>query len=223
MPEEEVAKPAESGAEDSGPEEETESKSIPESSEKSDDEVTSGAGDKPAQDVSTPKQGGENSAELKRLSRSIGMAMPSNRFRVFLGQGAIPPVTEKKHFVARLKNLDRIEVVILEGDHDQADKNEFVGEVGLANVKIREDGRAEIEVDFMLGDKGMLSVILSDRIGGAEGIGRFILPQFRGEIGDGSDITGLPVEELSKKIDLLEQQMQLLEEELKVRREREKS
>jgi len=156
----------------------------------------------------------------RRLAKSIGMAMPSNRFRVFLGRGAIPPVSEKKHFVARLRSVDRVEIVILEGDEDQADRNEFVGEIGLSNVKLREDGRAEIEVEFTIGDKGILTVVVLDRVSGTESVGRFVSPQFADETRPDADLGGIPVEELSQKIDLLEQQMQLLKGELMVRRER---
>ncbi len=156
----------------------------------------------------------------RRLAKSIGMAMPSNRFRVFLGRGAIPPVSEKKHFVARLRSVDRVEIVILEGDEDQADRNVFVGEIGLSNVKLREDGRAEIEVEFTIGDKGILTVVVLDRVSGTESVGRFVSPQFADETRPDVDLGGIPVEELSQKIDLLEQQMQLLKGELMVRRER---
>lgn len=158
--------------------------------------------------------------QVKRLVRSVGMAMPSDRYRIFLGHGAIPPVTEKKHFVARLRKLDRLEVVVLEGDDDKASGNDFVGEVGLGNVKLREDGRAEIEIEYSLDDKGILTIFIYDLIGRIESHARFLLPQFAPSLDAVVDVSGLPVEELSQKISLLEEQMQLLKGELTVRRER---
>jgi molecular chaperone DnaK (HSP70) len=159
--------------------------------------------------------------QLKRLAKSIGMAMPNNRFRVFLGRGAIPPVSEKKHFVARLRRRDRVEVIVLEGDSELANENKFVGEAGLTNVTLREDGRAEVEIEFALDDKGYLAVTLVDRLSGTEGIARFQPPQFVTELEGEADLSNLPATELSQKIDLLEQQMQLLKGELAVRKARE--
>jgi molecular chaperone DnaK (HSP70) len=157
---------------------------------------------------------------VKRLLKSIGMEMPSNRYRVFLGQGVIPPVSEKKHFVARLKNLDNVSITILEGDEDKADTNVYVGEVGLTNIKLRKDNRAEVEIEFSLSENGALTVKLIDRIGETESMARFVLPQFSQEALCGTELSGIPVEQLAGKIDLLEQQMQLLKGELSVRRER---
>jgi len=167
-----------------------------------------------------PARGGK--PLIVRLERSIGMVMPANKVRKFLGSGAIPPVSERKHFVARLKHLDRIDVIVVEGDNESADKNVIVGEVGLTNIKLREDGRAEIEIDFTLDDKGMLIVTLIDRLTKTDCFARFVLPQFSSEKIDDAEISQVPVSELSQKIDLLEQQMKLLKGELSVRRERDK-
>lgn len=160
---------------------------------------------------------------IVRLMRSIGMVMPSNRVRKFLVKGAIPPVNERKHFVARLKHLDRIEVLIVEGDEELADRNVVVGEVGLTNIRLREDGRAELEIDLALDENGMLIVTLTDRLSNIDCFGRFTLPQFSTEKVADAEISQVPVSELSWKIDLLEQQMKLLKGELAVRRERENS
>ena len=170
-----------------------------------------------------PGQAGKKSKpHIIRLARSLGMVMPSNRVRKFLGRGAIPPVSERKHFVARLKHLDKIEVVIVEGDDEQADKNVVVGEVGLSNIRLREDGRAEVEVDFTLEDQGMLVVTVTDRLTTTDCYARFVLPQFNTEQVSETEISHIPVSDLSQKIDLLEQQMMLLKGELTVRRERDK-
>jgi molecular chaperone DnaK (HSP70) len=158
---------------------------------------------------------------IRRLMKSVGMAMPSNRVRVFLGVNSIPPVSEKKQFVARLRKVDRIDISVLEGNEEAADKNLFVGELGLTNVKLRADGRAEIEVDYSLDEKGYLTVTIMDRLGNTEAIGRFPLPQFISDLQTQEDLSRLPVKELAEKIDLFEQQMQLLKGELTVRRERE--
>ena len=70
-------------------------------------------------------------------------------------------------------------------------------------------------------EKGTLEVSLTDQEGGAGGVTRFPLSQDeRQDVGE-ADYEGLPVAELSEKIDLLEQQMQVLKGELAVRREKE--
>ncbi|MCX6645179.1 MAG: Hsp70 family protein [bacterium] len=173
---------------------------------------------KPAQKPVRKSAHAKAARKIKRLDRSVGMEMPSDRYRAFLGTGAIPPVSEKKHFVATLNNLDNLRVTVLEGDSDKASENVLVGEVGLSNITLREDGRAEVEIDFTLDEKGMLSVSLTDRISNTEGYGKFVLPQFMAELTDRIELKGLPVEQMSRKIDLLEQQISVLKGELEVRR-----
>jgi molecular chaperone DnaK (HSP70) len=159
----------------------------------------------------------------KRLERSVGMEMPGNRYRIFLGVGTIPPVAERKHFVAKLKSLDKLSVTVLEGDKENADENIFVGEAGLGNFTLREDGKAEIEIEYALDDKGFLTITLADRITNTESYSKFALPQFMDEMTERIELNGLPVEQLSIKIDLLEQQISLLKGELEVRRVKDNS
>ena len=175
----------------------------------------------PKKKKAAKKQAAKTGKSVRRLARSVGMAMPSNKVRTFLGNSVIPPVVERKHFVARLRKLDRIDITILEGDDENADRNVFVGELGLTNIKLRVDSRAEVEIEFSLDAKGYLTVKLTDKIGETESTGKFFLPQFQGDVNSG-DLGSLPVKELAEKIDLFEQQMQLLKGELEVRREREK-
>ncbi len=155
---------------------------------------------------------------ITRLKRSVGIGLPSGKYRIFLGRGAIPPVTESKTFVARLKKVDTVEIAIFEGDEETVESNEFVGEVGLKGVKLREDEKAEIEISFILDTTGTLVISLADKIGGVDGIARFVMPQFGGLVKGSIDFNSLPVEELSLKIDLLDEQMGLLKGELSVRR-----
>jgi len=159
-------------------------------------------------------------AVIKRLGKSIGISLPRNRYRVFLGKGAIPPVSETKQFVAPLAEINKVRIRILEGDDDQADRNEFLGEIGINGIRLREDGKAELELEFSLNATGILMVRLSDRIGEAECMARFSLSHFRKEMHDEADISSIPVDELAKKIDLLEQQMQTIKGEIEVRREK---
>ncbi len=213
--EEQSAETPEEGDSQSATAEKSESGSLEQSGGASAAEAASKSpSEKPADDKA------ETRSHVRRLRRSVGMAMPNNRYRVFLGRGAIPPVSEKKHFVARLKKLDRLQVVILEGDENDASNNEYVGEVGLGNLKLRQDGRAEIEIEYSLSDKGILSVALYDKIGRIDSIAKFVLPQFAAGLPRTESLAELPVNELSMKIDVLEQQMQLLKGELAVRREK---
>jgi molecular chaperone DnaK (HSP70) len=157
---------------------------------------------------------------IRRLEKSIGIGLPRNKYRIFLGRGIIPPASETKQFVAPLAEINKVRIKVLEGEEDQADKNEFLGEIGISNIRLREDGKSELEIEFSLSATGMLTIRLSDRIGETEGVARYMLHQFRRETAGDIDLNSLPIEELSKKIDLLEQQMLLLKKELEVRRER---
>lgn len=170
---------------------------------------------KKAPESSSKKSGKQQNK--RRLERSVGMEMPGNRYRIFLGVGTIPPVAERKHFVAKLKNLDRLSVTVLEGDKENADENILVGEIGMGNFTLREDGKAELEIEFALDEKGFLKITLADRITDTESYSMFALPQFMDEMSERVELNGLPVEQLSVKIDLLEQQISLLKGELEVR------
>jgi molecular chaperone DnaK (HSP70) len=157
---------------------------------------------------------------VRRISSSIGIGLPRNKYRVFIGKGAIPPLNEIKQFVAPLADIDKVRIKIIEGDNESADKNLYVGEIGINNIKLREDGKAELELDFSLNASGILTVRLRDRIGNLEGVARFVPHQFRkAPIQDEPEISRLPIEELNKKISLLEEQMQALKGELEVRGE----
>jgi hypothetical protein len=170
--------------------------------------------------VERPRPDAVPKAVIRRLAKSVGISLPRNRYRIFLGKGIIPPVSEVKQFVAPLAEINRVRIRIMEGEEDHLERLEFLGEIGINNIKLREDGKAELEIEFSLSATGILTVRLTDRIGETEGMGRYFLPQFKKEGPGEGDVSTLPVEELSRKIDLLEQQMQLLRGELEVRRER---
>jgi molecular chaperone DnaK (HSP70) len=170
--------------------------------------------------VERPRPDPVPKAVIRRLAKSVGISLPRNRYRIFLGKGAIPPVSEVKQFVAPLAEINRVRIRIMEGEEDHLDRLEFLGEIGINNIKLREDGKAELEIEFSLSATGILTVRLTDRIGETEGMARYFLSQFKREGQGESDVATLPIEELNKKIELLEQQMQLLRGELEVRRER---
>lgn len=170
--------------------------------------------DKP---VRAPKASAQ--MNVRRLISSIGIGLPKNKYRVFLGKGVISPVSESKQFVAPLAEINKVRIKILEGDEERADRNFYIGEIGINGIKLREDGKAELEIDFSLSATGILTVKLKDRIGDAEGTAKYVPFQFRQELKNEVDLSKLPVEELSQKIDLLEEQMKLLKKELEVRGE----
>ena len=155
-----------------------------------------------------------------RLEKSLGIGLRSNAYRVILGKGGIPPVSEIWPFIARLREKDSVSFKIMEGDNVEADKNKLIGEIGLHRIQLREDGRAVLRVEFKVGKDKILEVSILDQESGMEGVAKFSVPQF-GENGESVGIgDGVPVEELSKKLEVLEEQMQLLKDELTVRRER---
>lgn len=157
--------------------------------------------------------------QIRRITASIGIGLPRNKYRIFIGKGAIPPVSEAKQFVAPLADINKVRIKILEGDDDIADRNLYLGEIGINNIKLRDDGKSEIEIDFSLNAMGILTVRLRDRIGHTEGVARFVPFQFRRELKSTPDLSRIPVEELNQKISLLEEQMFSLKKELEVRRE----
>ena len=102
------------------------------------------------------------------LKKSLGLGLPSDRYRVVIPKGSFPPVNGRQQFIARLRDKDRVSFRIYEGDEDIASRNEFLGELGMVGIALNKEDKAFIEVDFNLNIDLNLTIRLLDRYGERE-------------------------------------------------------
>jgi hypothetical protein len=104
----------------------------------------------------------------KALDKSIGIGLPSDRYRVVLPKGSFPPLNGRQQFIARLRDRDRVSFRIFEGDEELASLNEFLAEVGMVGIALNNEEKAFIEVDFHLNLDRVLRIRLQDKFGEKE-------------------------------------------------------
>jgi molecular chaperone DnaK (HSP70) len=102
------------------------------------------------------------------LERSIGIGLPSDRYRVILPKGSFPPLNGRQQFIARLRDRDRVSFRIFQGDEELASENEFLAEVGMVGIALNNEEKAFLEVDFHLNLDRILRIRLQDKFGEKE-------------------------------------------------------
>ena len=102
------------------------------------------------------------------LEKSIGIGLPSDRYRVILPKGSFPPLNGRQQFIARLRDRDRVSFRIFQGDEELASENEFLAEVGMVGIALNNEEKAFLEVDFHLNLDRVLRIRLQDKFGEKE-------------------------------------------------------
>lgn len=110
----------------------------------------------------------EGEGESKALKKSIGLGLPSDRYRVVLPKGSFPPLTGRQQFIARLRDRDRVSFRIFEGDEDLSSQNEFLVELGLVGIALNNEDKAFLELELHLNLDLILRVRLMDKFGEKE-------------------------------------------------------
>ena len=106
----------------------------------------------------------------KALQRSIGLGLPSDRFRVVLSKGSFPPLSGRQQFIAKLRDKDRVSFRVFEGDEELASQNDFLAELGMAGVALNNDDKAFLELHFNLNIDNILTIRLLDKFGEKEAL-----------------------------------------------------
>jgi hypothetical protein len=147
--------------------EESVSEAEPESSEASPDvDEADEAFEDVADDEVPDEEPGEGGG--KALQKSIGLGLPSDRFRVVLPKGSFPPLSVRQQFIARLRDRDKVSFRIFQGDEDLASQNDLLVEIGLVGIALNNEDKAFLELDFHLNLELMLRVRLMDKFGEKE-------------------------------------------------------
>jgi len=108
--------------------------------------------------------------ESRALQRSIGLGLPSDRYRVVLPKGSFPPLTGRQQFIARLRDKDRVTFRVFEGDEELASQNDFLVEIGMVGLALNNEDKAFLEVDFHLNIDKILTIRLLDKFGEKEAL-----------------------------------------------------
>lgn len=111
---------------------------------------------------------GEGEGKSKALKKSIGLGLPSDRYRVVLPKGSFAPLTGRQQFIARLRDRDRVSFRVFEGDEDLASQNEFLVELGLVGIALNNEDKAFLELELHLNLELILRVRLMDKFGEKE-------------------------------------------------------
>jgi molecular chaperone DnaK (HSP70) len=106
----------------------------------------------------------------KALQSSIGLGLPSDRYRVVLPKGSFPPLSGRQQFIARLRDKDRVSFRVFMGDEELASQNEFLAELGMVGVALNNDDKAFLELHFTLNLDKILTVRLLDKFGEKEAL-----------------------------------------------------
>lgn len=104
----------------------------------------------------------------KALQKSIGIGLPSDRFRIVLPKGSFPPISVRQQFIARLRDRDKVSFRIFQGDEDLASQNELLVEIGLVGIALNNEDKAFLELDFHLNLELILRIRLLDKFGEKE-------------------------------------------------------
>ena len=147
--------------------EESVSEAEPESSEASPGVDEAGDASEDVKDDEVPdEEPGEGGG--KALQKSIGLGLPSDRFRIVLPKGSFPPLSVRQQFIARLRDRDKVSFRIFQGDEDLASQNELLVEIGLVGIALNNEDKAFLELDFHLNLELILRIRLLDKFGEKE-------------------------------------------------------
>jgi hypothetical protein len=122
------------------------------------------------EDAELTSTGQPEDEKSRALQRSIGLGLPSDRYRVVLPKGSFPPLSGRQQFIARLRDKDRVSFRIFMGDEELASQNEFLAELGMVGVALNNDDKAFLELHFTLNLDKILTIRLLDKFGEKEAI-----------------------------------------------------
>jgi molecular chaperone DnaK len=93
---------------------------------------------------------------------SLGINTFGGKFKRIIERNTTIPVNKSHIFTTSHDNQTSVKVVILQGDSDEAEKNEVLGQFTLTGVPEAKRGTPEIEVSFDVNSNGILSVGAKD-------------------------------------------------------------
>ncbi len=114
---------------------------------------------------------GEAESELLLLdvtSHSLGIKMADGSFYKLIESNTTIPTSHRHVFTTVRDNQEAVTIIVLQGEQDEADLNDRLGEFTLTGLRRAKKGEVDIEVDFEVDANGIMKVTARDLATGKE-------------------------------------------------------
>jgi molecular chaperone DnaK len=99
---------------------------------------------------------------------ALGIMTFGSRFEELVPQNTTVPTSRAKTFTTSRDNQTAVKIIVMQGEHENADQNELLGEFILTGLRRAPRGQVEIEVTFSINADGIVSVSARDLETGQE-------------------------------------------------------
>jgi molecular chaperone DnaK len=100
--------------------------------------------------------------------QTLGMMIAGGLFEPIIPKDTTVPTARTKTFTTSRDNQTAVKILVMQGEHEQADQNELLGEFILTGLRRAPAGMVEIEVTFEINADGIVSVHAKDLETGKE-------------------------------------------------------
>ncbi len=100
--------------------------------------------------------------------QTLGMMVAGGLFEPLIPKDTTVPTMRTKAFTTSRDNQTAVKILVMQGENEQADKNELLGEFILTGLRRAGAGAVEIEVTFEINADGIVSVHAKDLETGKE-------------------------------------------------------
>ncbi len=113
-------------------------------------------------------EGSDDVLLLDVTPHNMGIMVHGGGFEVLIEANSTIPTSHSHIFTTVRDNQTSVKIVVLQGDNDQAEKNELLGEFVLSGLRRAPAGEVEIDVTFEISADGIVSVHATDLETGKE-------------------------------------------------------
>src|SRR5215471_12783964 len=99
---------------------------------------------------------------------ALGIMPFGNYFEELIAQNTTVPTHRQKIFTTSRDNQTAVKILVMQGEHENAEENELLGEFILTGLRRAPKGQVEIEVTFEINADGIVSVRAKDLETGLE-------------------------------------------------------
>jgi molecular chaperone DnaK len=99
---------------------------------------------------------------------ALGIMTHGNYFEELIPQNTTVPTHRTKIFTTSRDNQTAVKILVMQGEHENAEENELLGEFILTGLRRASKGSVEIEVTFEINADGIVSVRAKDLETGVE-------------------------------------------------------
>ncbi len=113
----------------------------------------------------------ETESELLLLdvtSHSLGIKMADGSFYKLIEANTTIPTSQSHVFTTVRDNQEAVTIIVLQGEHEEADLNDKLGEFTLTGLRKAKKGEVDIEVNFDVDANGIMKVSARDLATGKE-------------------------------------------------------